>query len=176
MLIARSPHAGSRLKGAFAQRRIAKRYLALCKGTPPDSGIIDQPLKLLDTPTHLMMGPASDGAGLPAVTRFQVVRRFAAHALVAASPETGRQHQIRVHFAGAGFPLVGDKLYGAGEEYFMEACETGVSAELLERFDGLPRHALHAERVTFEHPVTGKEMTVVSPLPADLTDYMAGLT
>ncbi|MEO8211996.1 MAG: RluA family pseudouridine synthase [Myxococcales bacterium] len=176
MLIARNPEAGARLKQAFAQRRISKRYLALVKGAPPDAGVIDQPIKLLDSPTHLMMGPAADG--LPAVTRFEVVRRFAAHALVAASPETGRQHQIRVHLAALGYPLVGDKLYGAGEQYFMEACDTGkigLSVELLARFDGLARHALHAERLTFPHPVTGEKMTVSSPLPADLTDYMSAL-
>jgi 23S rRNA pseudouridine1911/1915/1917 synthase len=173
MLVARTPQAGAFLKTAFAHRTIAKRYLALCKGIPPDEGVIDQPIKLLESPTHLMMGPSADG--LPAVTRFRVVRRFAAHALVAASPETGRQHQIRVHLAALGYPLVGDKLYGAGEQYFMEACDRGISAELLARFDGLPRHALHAETLTFPHPVTAQPVTVVSPLPADLTDYMAGL-
>lgn len=174
MLIARTPTAGSMLKSAFAQRRISKRYLALVKGCPPDHGVIDQPIKLLETPTHLMMGPAADG--LPAVTRFQVKKRFAAHALVAAEPETGRQHQIRVHLAALGYPLVGDKLYGAGEQYFMEACDTGISADLLERFDGLPRHALHAERLTFPHPLSGNPTTVVCPLPPDLTDYMAALS
>ena len=174
MLIARTAAAGSLLKSAFAQRRISKRYLALVKGCPPDHGVIDQPIKLLETPTHLMMGPADDG--LPAITRFEVVKRFTAHALVAASPETGRQHQIRVHLAALGFPLVGDKLYGAGEEYFMAACDTGISAELLARFDGLARHALHAERLTFPHPVSGKAVTVTSPLPDDLTAYMGALT
>ncbi|MES1172020.1 MAG: RluA family pseudouridine synthase [Bacteroidota bacterium] len=173
MLIARTPEAGALLKMAFARRQISKRYLALVKGVPPDAGVIDQPLKLLETPTHLMMGLASDG--MPAITRYQVVRRFAAHALVAASPETGRQHQIRVHLASIGHPLVGDKLYGAGEEYFMEACDTGISPALLARFDGLARHALHAERLTFPHPTQGIPMTVASPMPADLTDYMAGL-
>jgi 23S rRNA pseudouridine1911/1915/1917 synthase len=173
MLIARTPEAGARLKHAFAQRRITKRYLALVKGAPPDRGVIDQPITLLESPTHLMMGPAADG--LPAVTRFEVVRRFAAHALVAASPETGRQHQIRVHLAALGYPLVGDKLYGAGEQYFMEACDTGISAELLARFDGLARHALHAERLTFPHPVSGETMTVSSPLPPDLTAYISAL-
>lgn len=174
MLIARTPEAGSRLKTAFARRAVTKRYLALCKGAPPDHGVVDLPLKLLDSPTHLMMGPAADGQ--PAVTRFEVVRRFADHALVAASPETGRQHQIRVHLATIGHPLVGDKLYGAGERYFMEACDKGVSPELLSRFDGLARHALHAERLTFPHPVTQLPMTVSCPLPADLIDYMAALT
>lgn len=173
MLIARTPEAGSRLKSAFAGRRISKRYLALCKGSPPDAGVIDQPIKLLETPTHLMMGLAADG--VRAVTRFEVVRRFAAQALLAVTPETGRQHQIRVHLASLGYPLVGDKLYGAGEQYFMEACDTGISSDLLARFDGLARHALHAERLTFAHPTTGDPTTVVSPLPPDLTDYMARL-
>ena len=173
MLIARTPQAGSLLKTAFAQRRISKRYLALVKGSPPDSGVIDQAIKLLDSPTHLMMGVAVDG--LPAITRFEVVERFPDHALVAASPETGRQHQIRVHLAALGYPLVGDKLYGAGEQYFMEACDTGLSVELLARFDGLPRHALHAERLTFPHPTTGRALTVTSALPADLSAYMANL-
>jgi 23S rRNA pseudouridine1911/1915/1917 synthase len=173
MLIARTSAAGSKLKTAFARRWIHKRYLALVKGQPPDHGIIDQPIKLMDSPTHLMMGAAPDG--LAAVTRFDVVQRFAEHALVAANPETGRQHQIRVHLAGLGHPLVGDKLYGAGEKYFMESCDGGMTAELLARFDGLPRHALHAERLTFPHPGSGLDMTVVSPLPADLTRYMSQL-
>ena len=173
MLIARQPEAGAFLKEAFATRQVKKTYLALCKGQPPDEGLIDQPIKLLDTPTHVMMGAADDG--LAAVTRFRVVRRFAGHALVEASPETGRQHQIRVHLAMRGHPLVGDKLYGAGEQYFMEACDRGISAELLERFDGLARHALHAARLTFPHPVTRVPLTLEAPLPADLIDYMARL-
>jgi 23S rRNA pseudouridine1911/1915/1917 synthase len=173
MLIARTAEAGSRLKTGFARRTISKRYLALCKGTTPDDGVIDQPIKLLETPTHLMMGVAADG--LHAATRFKVVRRFAAHTLVAAWPETGRQHQIRVHLSAIGHPVVGDKLYGAGEQYFIAACDGGISPELLARFDGLARHALHAECLTFPHPVTGRTMTVVSPLPADMTEYMARL-
>jgi 23S rRNA pseudouridine1911/1915/1917 synthase len=119
-----------------------------------------------------MMGAMPAGRGLAAVTRFRVVRRFAAHALVEASPETGRQHQIRVHLAGLGHPLVGDKLYGASEELFMRACDEGVTPELLEAFDGLPRHALHAHRLTFPHPRTRAPLTVESPLAEDLAAYM----
>jgi 23S rRNA pseudouridine1911/1915/1917 synthase len=112
---------------------------------------------------------------LPAVTRFRVVRRFAGHALVEASPETGRQHQIRVHFALLGHPLVGDKLYGAGEALFIRACDEGVTPELLESFDGLPRHALHAYRLVFPHPVTRAPVAVESPLPPDLVAYLREL-
>jgi 23S rRNA pseudouridine1911/1915/1917 synthase len=139
--------------------------------------VIDVPLKLLDTPSHVMMGRAAPGDpdGLPAVTRYRVLRRFAAHALVEARPETGRQHQIRVHMAVLGHPIVGDKLYAAGEALFMRSCDEGVTPELLARFDNLPRHALHAHRLTFPHPTTRAALTVESPLPADLVAYMAAL-
>jgi 23S rRNA pseudouridine1911/1915/1917 synthase len=170
LLIARDRAVASLLTRAFAQRKVDKTYLALVKGHPPDEGRIDVPLALMDTPSRVMMGAAA--GGLPAVTRFRVLRRFADHALCEASPETGRQHQIRVHFAGLGHPIVGDKLYGAGEAMFMRACDEGVTAELLACFDGLARHALHAHRLTFPHPATGEAVTVESPLPADLTGYM----
>jgi 23S rRNA pseudouridine1911/1915/1917 synthase len=177
LLIARGRKVASFLTRAFARRAVDKTYLALVKGHPPDEGRIDRPMKLLDTKSHVMMGVADDG--LPAVTTFRVVRRFAGHALCAAHPETGRQHQIRVHFQSLGHPIVGDKLYGAGEELFMRSCDqafTPLSPELLEAFDGLPRHALHAHRLTFPHPTRGEPVTVESPLPADLRDYMAGLS
>jgi len=173
LLVARGREVASFLTRAFARRAVDKTYLALVKGHPPDEGRIDLPLKLLDTKSHVMMGPAPDG--LPAVTRFRVLRRFADHALCAAHPETGRQHQIRVHFQSLGHPIVGDKLYGAGEALFMRACDEGVTPELLAAFDGLPRHALHAHRLTFPHPASRQPMTVESPLPADLADYMAAL-
>jgi 23S rRNA pseudouridine1911/1915/1917 synthase len=173
LLIARDRAAASFLTQAFAARKVEKTYLALVKGHPPDEGRIDRPLALLDTPSHVMMGAAPPGtAGLPAVTRFRVVRRFPSHALCAAHPETGRQHQIRVHFASLGHPIVGDKLYGASEELFMRACDEGVTDELLAAFDGLPRHALHAHRLTFPHPTTRAPVTVESPLPADLAQHL----
>jgi 23S rRNA pseudouridine1911/1915/1917 synthase len=178
LLVARTPSSASWLKRAFARRAVDKSYLALVKGQPDDEGVIDQPIKLLDTPSHVMMGPAADG--LKAVTRFRIVRRFAEHALCAAHPETGRQHQIRVHLAAIGHPIVGDKIYGAGERYFMRACDEEaslgrISAELLAIFDGLPRHALHAHRLTFPHPRTRAPMTIESPLPPDLVRYVAQL-
>jgi 23S rRNA pseudouridine1911/1915/1917 synthase len=176
LLIARDRAAASFLTQAFAARTVDKTYLALVKGHPPDEGRIDMPLALLDTRSRVMMGAAPAGTpGLPAVTRFRVLRRLPGHALCAAHPETGRQHQIRVHFAGIGHPIVGDKLYGAGEALFMRACDEGVTDELLAAFDGLPRHALHAHRLTFPHPTTRAPVTVESPLPADLTAHIEQL-
>jgi 23S rRNA pseudouridine1911/1915/1917 synthase len=174
LLIARTGPAASFLKRAFASRAVKKTYLALVHGVPaPPEGVIDAPMRLLDTRTRIKMGVTDDG--LPAVTRYRTVRRFARHALVEAAPETGRQHQIRVHLAHLGHPIVGDKLYGGGEQAFMDYCDQGLTPELLARFDGLPRHALHAARLTFPHPRTREPITVESPLPADLARYMEGL-
>ena len=154
LLIARGRGVASFLTRAFARRAVEKTYLALVKGHPPDEGRIDLPLRLLDTKSRVMMGPARGGeSGLAALTQFRVLRRLPGHALCEARPLTGRQHQIRVHFAAIGHPIVGDKLYGAGEALFMRACEEPLTPELLGCFDGLPRHALHAHRLTFPHPV-----------------------
>jgi 23S rRNA pseudouridine1911/1915/1917 synthase len=174
LLVARGPDASSLLKRAFERRRVEKSYLALVHGGPAlDEGTIDLPLKLLDTPTHLMMGvvPLAEG-GLPSLTRYQVLTRFSRHSLLACQPRTGRQHQIRVHLAALGHPIVGDKLYRASERQFMAFCDGGMTDELLAAFDGLPRHALHAHRLTFPHPRTGAPVTVESPLPDDLRAYV----
>jgi 23S rRNA pseudouridine1911/1915/1917 synthase len=174
LLIARTGQAASLLKRAFASRAVKKTYLALVHGVPtPAEGTIDAPMRLIESRTHIQMGVEPDG--LPAVTRYRVQQAFTRHALVEASPETGRQHQIRVHLAHLGHPVVGDKLYGAGEQAFMDYCDSGLTPELLDLFDGLPRHALHAGRLTFPHPKTGKPITVESPLPDDLREYMKGL-
>jgi 23S rRNA pseudouridine1911/1915/1917 synthase len=175
LLIARTAIAASVLKQAFAHRRVKKRYLALCHGHPtPAEGIIDRPLKLmLDSRTRLLMQVMPDG--LPSVTRYQIVRRYAAHSLVEATPETGRQHQIRVHLASLGHPIVGDKIYRASEAHFIEYCDTGMTPALLAAFDYLPRQALHAHQLTFPHPITRAPVTVESPLPADLVEYMGAL-
>lgn len=174
LLIARTRAAASYLKRAFASRAVKKTYLALVHGIPaPSSGVIDAPMRLIESRSHLMMGVEDDG--LPALTRYSVHTAFARHSLVEASPESGRQHQIRVHLAYIGHPIVGDKLYGAGEQAFMDYCDSGMTPALLDLFDGLPRHALHAARLIFPHPETKEMVTVESPLPADLSDYMKGL-
>jgi 23S rRNA pseudouridine1911/1915/1917 synthase len=177
LLIARSRAVARLLTRAFARRTVEKTYLALVKGQPPDAGRIDLPLRLLETKSRVMMGTARDGepGALAASTQFRVIRRLPGHALCEARPLTGRQHQIRVHLASLGHPIVGDKLYGASEALFMRACEEPLTPELLACFDGLPRHALHAHRLTFPHPVSKQPVTVESPLPPDLTAHIDSL-
>lgn len=167
LLVARDRATAARLKRAFAARDVDKTYLALVHGVPdPPRQLVDLPLKLLDTPTRLMMGPAPDG--LPCRTELEVLRTLSGFALVQARPLTGRQHQIRVHLAARGHPIVGDKLYRASEADFMAYCDGGLTDDLLARFDGLPRHALHAHRLCFPHPRTRQPVVVESPWPADL--------
>ena len=107
-----------------------------------------------------------DPAGLPSATRVIVEQRTERYALIRCTLETGRQHQIRVHLAHAGFPIVGDKLYAHGDDAFVEYCDEGLTPELAELFV-LPRHALHAARLTVPHP-DGGSITGEAPLPADM--------
>jgi len=158
------------------EREARRRPVVICERVKGTSFPVLTNLHASRSRLAVAMGAApDDGSGLTAVTQFRVVRRFPQHALCEARPLTGRQHQIRVHFAALGHPLVGDKLYGAGEEAFMRACDEGLTPELLDALGGLPRHALHAHRLTFPHPRTRAPMTVESPLARDLVDYMDAL-
>jgi 23S rRNA pseudouridine1911/1915/1917 synthase len=101
--------------------------------------------------------------GRESVTHYRVIKRFRAHTHVRVQLETGRTHQIRVHLAHAGFPIVGDRVYGG-----RLALPRGVSEALRQALREFPRQALHAARLQFDHPVTGRPVECRSPLPADM--------
>ncbi len=101
--------------------------------------------------------------GREAVTHYRVIKRFRSHTHVRVQLETGRTHQIRVHLAHAGYPIVGDKVYG-GRLTFPK----GASEALRQALRDFPRQALHAARLQFDHPVTGRPVECASPLPADM--------
>jgi 23S rRNA pseudouridine1911/1915/1917 synthase len=172
LVVARDRAAATTIKQAFATKdRVVKQYLAVVHGQPPWDAehTIDLPLRVAQPgdPTKLphvrmLAGPG----GLQAITRLRVERRTAGYALVRCTLVTGRQHQIRAHLAAAGFPIVGDKLYAHGDDAFMRYCSDGLVPELAQLFV-LPRHALHAARVTFPHP-DGAAITADAPLPDDL--------
>src|SRR5215510_1897470 len=176
LVVARDRAAAAAIKHAFATKdRVRKQYLAVVHGQPPwhDEHTIDLPLRVAGPGdptklTHVRMLAVPDG--LPAITRVQVERRTADHALIRCTLVTGRQHQIRAHLAAAGFPIVGDKLYAHGDDAFLRYCNEGLVPELARRFV-LPRHALHAARVSFPHP-DGGEITAEAPLPADLAGVL----
>jgi YfiH family protein len=108
--------------------------------------------------------------GRPSVTHYRVVRRFRAHTLVRVTLETGRTHQIRVHLAHAGYPIVGDPVYGGRRRL-----PPGATAALAAALQGFPRQALHAVRLQLGHPVSGKLLQWEAPLPQDLQELLAAL-
>lgn len=152
MAVAKSEVAYSRLKRAFKERRIDKRYQALVQGHPdPFRGTVDAPID-----RH----PSGDGrfavvaGGKPSVTHYDTVEAFRAASLLDIDLETGRTHQIRVHMSAIRHPCVGDMAYGA-------------DPTLAERL-GLRRQWLHAARLGFEHPTKGEWVEFESPYPDDL--------
>ncbi|MCP2338276.1 RluA family pseudouridine synthase [Actinomadura rupiterrae] len=152
MVVAKSEIAYSRLKRAFKERRIDKRYQALVQGHPdPFRGTVDAPID-----RH----PSHDGrfavvaGGKPSVTHYDTVEAFRAASLLDVDLETGRTHQIRVHMSAVRHPIVGDMAYGA---------DPTLAARL-----GLKRQWLHAVRLGFEHPVQGDWVEFESPYPQDL--------
>jgi 23S rRNA pseudouridine1911/1915/1917 synthase len=158
-----------RLNRQFETREVDKEYLAIVRGRiASDEGVIDVAMRPVTSGLHLLMEVHPDG--LSARTAYRVVERRDTATLVHLFPETGRQHQLRVHLASIGHPILGDKLYGPEREAaFLENIETGMTPALLARL-GHSRHALHAHRVGFVHPATGERVFFVSPLPADLVD------
>jgi 23S rRNA pseudouridine1911/1915/1917 synthase len=155
LVIARTAAALADLQTQFRQRAVRKTYLALCIGdVQPERGVIDRPIAR--DPSHRQRMAIVAG-GRPAVTRFVVTERLRIedrpYSLVRAHPETGRTHQIRVHLAALGFPVVGDLLYGAKRDPF--------SVRIA------PRHLLHASEIKLVPPGALEQRAFHAPLPDD---------
>jgi 23S rRNA pseudouridine1911/1915/1917 synthase len=158
--------------GQFERREVEKEYFAIVRGEPSaDSGTIDLPIaNARMSKVELKMAVLADG--MPSRTDWKVLERHGKCAVLSCSPFTGRQHQIRVHLAAIGHPVVGDKLYGPDEELFEKDLGGLLTREDL-RALGMDRHALHNHRVAFVSPATGQRVEVRSPLPADMAAYLA---
>jgi 23S rRNA pseudouridine1911/1915/1917 synthase len=181
LLVSRSPEADRRIKGAFMGRdEIEKSYLAIVWGSPAEESFrVDFPLELDPTSrTKIRMRVAAPGQGLHAGTRFRVLERRqrgeSVYTLIRCDLETGRQHQIRVHLAAVGLPIVGDKLYAFDEGYFTRDIDGEATDEDRARLE-IPRHALHATHLALTHPFTGERLSIDSPLFPDLAGFWDSL-
>ncbi len=149
LVVAKHDRALASLVDQMKRRAVRKEYVALVHGNlPRDAGVIDAPL---GRHPHERKRMAVVPGGREARTHFRVLERFGQYTLVEARLETGRTHQIRVHFAALGHPLAGDPVYGASREALP-----------------LRRQFLHACRLGFALPGSGREVLFESPLPADL--------
>jgi len=156
-----------RLKKQFEARTVGKVYLAIVRGViTDDTRRIELPMRRATSGLHMCMETHPDGA--EAITDLEVVERRRDRSLVRLTPKTGRQHQLRVHMAAIGHPILGDKLYGPGaQDVFLTVIEQGMT-DALRAVLGHARHALHAHRIDLDHPQTGERVSFESPLPDDL--------
>jgi 23S rRNA pseudouridine1911/1915/1917 synthase len=167
LLVARTPEAHTALTAAMAARQITREYLAVCTGAMTGGGTIDEPI---GRHRRLRTRMAVRTDGRVAITHYRIEKRFRAHTLVRVTLETGRTHQIRVHLAHIGFPVVGDPVYG-GRRRIPKGSSSALAAEL----QAFPRQALHAARLTLAHPLTHREHEWRSPLPEDMQGLLDAL-
>jgi 23S rRNA pseudouridine1911/1915/1917 synthase len=170
MLITRDLETNRHLKDAVREGRVHKEYEAIVKGTVPwDHRTLTGPIGPADGPIRVQMAVRPDG--LPARTDVEVLEHGADLTRIRCILHTGRTHQIRVHLADAGFPLLGDRLYGVPPDVFLRARESGVDDTVITAA-GAPRHALHARRVVVPLP-DGATLSVEAPLADDLARWWA---
>ncbi|MFN2476172.1 MAG: RluA family pseudouridine synthase [Chthoniobacterales bacterium] len=156
VLVAKTPEAARRFGLLMQRGKIAKGYLAIVWGWPQwEETTVDAPLVRQGdhAPSAIWLKQAVHPAGAEARTKLRVERRFTRagkrYSIVRAIPLTGRTHQIRVHLASTGHPIVGDKIYGPDERWYLRFIETGWTTELAHALL-LPRHALHAAKLSID--------------------------
>ena len=167
MVIAADELTQLRLSRLIEQRNISREYECVAEGRMVAGVDVDRPI---GRDPHVRTRQAIVEEGKPAQTQIRVLQRYRAHTLVHARLQTGRTHQIRVHMQSIGYPLVGDRRYGAPGKL-----PPGSEPELIQLVQSFPRQALHAKRIAFEHPITEAEVAVEAPWPADFAGLVAGL-
>jgi 23S rRNA pseudouridine1911/1915/1917 synthase len=177
IVVAKNDQAHEALAAQFKARSVEKEYLAIVVGVPDrDRDVIDEPIGPHPTQREKKAIRREDAGARPAVTTYEVVERFQGYALVRARPKTGRTHQIRLHLAHIGCPVLCDRLYGGrariSELELIPRDKIGHDAgdRML-----LERQALHAEQLTINHPTTGERMGFEAPLPDDVRNTLAAL-
>jgi 23S rRNA pseudouridine1911/1915/1917 synthase len=166
LIIAKTNFAHRLMAGLFAERQIEKTYLGFCIGAHPETnGVIDAPLGR-SRRDPIKRAVRTDGKA--AVTEYELVAYRNGISLLRFSLHTGRTHQVRVHCSHIGIPIVGDTVYGNQKRSIntLSPLDRPFAHRILKCFT---RHALHAQRLSFMHPVTGRAITIESPLPGDFT-------
>jgi 23S rRNA pseudouridine1911/1915/1917 synthase len=159
LVVARTAEAQTSLSRQLEARTMAREYVAVCVGVMTGGGTIDEPIGR-HRGDRLRM--AIRVSGRPAVTHYRVLERFRAHTYLSVKLETGRTHQIRLHLSHIKYPIVGDPVYGG-----RFGLPRGATQALNEALRGFKRQSLHAATLGFEHPRTGKLLTLHSPVPPD---------
>jgi len=167
LVVARTLEAHTALVAELGAHEIEREYLALCHGLMTGGGTVDKAIGRHRT-NRLKMAVRSDGRD--AVTHYRIEKKFRAHTLARVRLETGRTHQIRVHFAHIGYPIVGDPVYGGRKRM-----PAGATPALRTSLEDFRRQALHAARLTFTHPKKGGRVSYEAPLPQDLVELLGAL-
>ena len=167
LIVARTPEVHTRLVAQLAAREIGREYLALVMGQPTGGARIEQPI---GRHRSLRTRMAVRADGREAITNFRIEERFRVHTLLRVQLETGRTHQIRVHLAHVGLPLVGDPAYGG-----RQGRVGGEAEELNALLHAFQRQALHAQRLTLTHPRSARAVSFEAPLPVDFERLLAAL-
>ena len=174
VVLARDKKTLRQLGDYFATGQVEKTYLAVVVGQPePANGVIDLPLGKVPGTKTARQQVMDAGEGKTAVTHYQTLEHLGSdYALVQLQPHTGRTHQLRVHMAAIGHPLVGDALYQMNDADFLHWVENGRSPI---KMPHLQRQALHCVATQFIHPVTGEPCRLEAPLPADMVQLIETL-
>lgn len=165
VLCAKKPEVWKRLFGWFASHKIGKRYVCLTRGVPQEKEFVVE-LALAPNPQRRGRMMVSKH-GKKARTTFTILEVFRHYALVEAQPETGRQHQIRLHLAAAGTPCVADPFYGDGKPLLLSTLKRNYKPPREGERPLIARTALHAASLEFAHPLTELPTKLEAPLPKD---------
>jgi len=198
IIVTKNERAAKILGKQMLRRELQKEYVAICCGQfAEERGVVDKPIGLTKDAVVYTKRVVDEIDGKPCVTEFEVLRRLPRRvvppanqvaeicynynkfprlagegfSVVCLRPLTGRAHQLRVHMAWLGHPIVGDKVYGPDERWYLEFIQKGVTEEML-RCLLLPRHALHAAALTARHPTTQEPTTWRAELPEDMKQFI----
>jgi 23S rRNA pseudouridine1911/1915/1917 synthase len=196
IVVTKNERAAKILGKQMLRRELQKEYVAICWGCiADDRGVIDKPIGLTKDAVVYTKRVGEEAGGKPSLTEYAVEKRLPAvtergaefchnynkiprqsgtgFTVVRLTPRTGRAHQLRVHLAWLGHPIVGDKVYGPEERWYLEFIQKGVTEEML-RCLLMPRHALHAEAITVRHPTSHEQVTWRAELPEDMKRFIEG--